>query len=415
MKKRLLFLMLSACIFCAVSLKFLSDEEVRNETEYKTDITEEVITDVEEAESEAAAEAAVVTLTESEAELSAVNVAASEWDYCYQCLGEEDRIIYLEIYDILLNFGKDVPISLTNPDKIGDIFQCVLNDHPEIFYVQGYTYTSYMQQDTMTQLTLSGTYTMTREEASFCQKKIDAYVSECLAGINAGAEDYEKVKYIYEYLISHTEYCQDAKENQNICSVFLYGESVCQGYAKATQYLLKQAGVFCTLVIGSVAQGEGHAWNLVRMDGSFYYVDTTWGDASYQMEEGTKDEWSRGFPQINYDYLGVTMEQLLKTHIPSHVVPLPYCVSTDCNYYVKEGTYVTACDEELLKLMFDTKFQKNGGYLTIKCADDTVYQEVRKLLVEDQKIFEYIHQTDGTVAYSDNGVQCSISFWIWDN
>lgn len=417
MKKRLLFLMLSACVLCAVSLKFLSNEK---ETGIEEHVTEPVMQKPElkeEPQPRTEAEPAQEEVAKKTQPKEAVTtgVTASEWDYCYQCLNQEEQKVYLEIYDILQSFGEDVPISLTEPEKIGNIFQCVLNDHPEIFYVQGYTYTSYTVGSRVTRLTLSGTYTMTPQEAAVCQKAIDEYTQECLAGLNAGASDYEKVKYIYEYLIANTEYRQDSIENQNICSVFLYKESVCQGYAKATQYLLKQAGVFATLVIGSVSEGEGHAWNLVKMDGNFYYVDTTWGDASYQMEEGTQDAWEKSFPLINYDYLGVTTNQLLQTHRPEHVVPLPYCVSMDCNYYVQEGTYLTECKEELLKELFMNKFAQNGGYLTVKCADETVYEEVYRLLIEEQKIFEYLQKADGTVAYSDNIRQLSISFWIWEN
>lgn len=421
MKKRLLFLMLSACILCAFSLKFLSNEK-------GTGIKEEMMTEAvesEPAESEPVKPEPIEaktkrkppqrTETTEPQEAEKRSVTASKWDYCYQCLDKEEQEVYLEIYDILLNFREDGPISLTDPEKIGNIFQCVLNDHPEIFYVQGYTYTTYTWGGKVTKLTLSGTYTMTLQEAEACRKEIDEYTTKCLAGIKEGASDYEKVKYIYEYLIANTEYRQNSRENQNICSVFLYKESVCQGYAKATQYLLNQAGVFATLVIGSVSQGEGHAWNLVKMEGNFYYVDTTWGDASYQMEEGMQDAWNKSFPLINYDYLGVTTEQLLRTHNPNHVVPLPYCVSMDCNYYVKEGTYLTGCDEAGLRELFMDKFAQNGGYLTVKCANEDVYEEVRRLLIEEQKIFEYIQKADGTVAYSDNIKQLSISFWVWGN
>lgn len=387
MKKRLLFLMLSACILCAVSLSYISkDEEITSESTEKI-----IITDVIEEPRE-----------------------PDEFEYAYSCLNDEDKKIYREIYDILTDFGEDVTLSVTDPQKLPDIFQCVLNDHPEIFYVAGYTYTTYSHGDVVERLTLTGTYTMTRDEAEFCQEGIDLYVTECFNGLNENASDYEKVKYIYEYIISHTEYNQNSPENQNICSVFLNGESVCQGYAKATQYLLERAGVFCTLVIGSVSNGEGHAWNLVRMDGNYYYVDTTWGDASYRIEEGLEDAWEKKMPDINYDYLGVTTEQLLRTHKINNVVLIPDCTAMDCNYYVREGTYLTSCDEDNVGYILENALSGNKEYITLKCSDEAVYNDVKKMLLDEQKIFKYLSKADGSVAYYDNDEQFSLSFWLWD-
>lgn len=425
MKKRLLFLMLSACVLCAVSLKFLSDEEKRQSLFAETKETEETIIEELPKEDTGATEeiqhigqngetytddALIEEFVPGETDSITEGWQPDEYAYAYRCLDAEEQTVYREIYRILTNFGEDVELSITDPEMIGDIFQCVLNDYPEIFYVQGYTYTTYTKGEEIVRLTLSGTYTMTPEEAAFCREGIDAYTEKCLSGLTKEASDYEKVKYVYEYLINKTEYRQDSLENQNICSVFLNGESVCQGYAKATQYLLKRAGVFCTLVIGSVSGGQGHAWNLVQMDGNYYYVDTTWGDASYQMGEGN-DTWQNSFPDINYDYLGVTTEQLSRTHSLNNVVPLPFCISMECNYYVQEGTYLTNSDEEVLKQLFETKVNQDNLYITLKCADETVYKEIKNLLIEEQKIFGYLHQSNGSVAYSDNDEQLSLSFW----
>ena len=73
-------------------------------------------------------------------------------------------------------------------------------------------------------------------------------------------------------------------------------QSVCAGYSKATQYLLEQLGVFCTYVTGKTTEGGNHAWNLVKCNGDYYYVDTTWGDPVFQQEEG--EEISRDADKI---------------------------------------------------------------------------------------------------------------------
>ena len=434
MKKRLLFLMLSACMLCAVSLNYISkDDEISLIDTKETIITgatdisewsdlnacsdrnEGQTTEVSQAEIEVQSEGEeVADAHDCETELSADLSESYGTEYAYGCLNDRDKMLYREIYIILKDFGTDMPLSTNDPDIISDIFQCVLNDHPEIFYVNGYTYTTYMRDEVVEQLTISGTYTMTREKAEQCQDIIDIYVTQCFAGMDDTYSDYDKVKYVYEYLIANTEYNLLAPDNQNICSVFINGESVCQGYAKAMQYLLNKAGVFCTLVIGSVSEGEGHAWNLVQMDGNYYYVDTTWGDASYQMEEGIEDAWQSKLPDINYDYLGVTTEQLQKTHRFNNVVPLPYCISMECNYYVREGTFIDSCDEESLAYIFDNALSDNEEYITLKCSDSEVYAQVKKLLLDEQKIFHYLRQTDGSVAYSDNDEQHSLSFWLWD-
>lgn len=337
--------------------------------------------------------------------------AAQQDCYAFLQLAEEEQKIYLEILEALIHFRENVKLSSCDKELISRVFQCVLNDHPEIFYVEGYTYTEYTLGSLLKKITFTGSYSYSQEEVEEKQGQIDSYVNLCLAGMPKDADEYEKVKYIYEYLIRHTDYDASARDSQNICSVFLERRSVCQGYAKATQYLLNRADVFSTLVLGRVVGGEGHAWNLVRIDGAYYYVDTTWGDASYQAVGGSVYPIEK-IPTINYDYLCVTTEQMESTHTLDNVVDMPLCDSMEANFYVREGVYFTAWDEEKIRQVFQDSYERGDTYVTLKCAGPDVYQKMQQILIEQQGIFRWLDCPDGAVSYAENEKQYSLSFWL---
>ncbi len=331
--------------------------------------------------------------------------------YAFGKLSEDEQEVYLEILEALIHFKENVKLSSCDKELISRVFQCVLNDHPEIFYVDGYSYTEYTLGSILKKITFTGSYRFSPEEVKEKQMQIDNYVNQCLAGMPEDADEYEKVKYVYEYLIHHTDYDAAAKDSQNICSVFLERKSVCQGYAKATQYLLNRAGVFATLVLGEVVGGEGHAWNLVRIDGAYYYVDTTWGDASYQAVGGS-DYPIEKIPTINYDYLCVTTEQMEQTHTQDNVVEMPECTSMDANFYVREGVYFTEFDEKKIEKIFTDSYERGDTYVTLKCEGPDIYSKMQETLIGEQGVFRYLDCPDKAVSYVENEKQYSLSFWL---
>ncbi len=337
-------------------------------------------------------------------------VSEGAGNYAYEQLSNNAKLIYSEILSILQEHGKEVQVSTIDTELIDKAFKCVMLDHPEVFYITGYSITKYTRGSSVEKITLSGTYTMDTEQEKQKILAIEAYAKTCLDGIPEDADEYRKVKYIYEYLIRNTEYDLNAPENQNILSVFLKGKSVCQGYAKATQYLLNKAGVFCTLVEGSVKGREAHVWNLVRVNGDYYYVDTTWGDASYNLMSDTEVP-SVQVPEINYDYLCVPETMISGTHVINETVPLPQCVSMRDNYYVREGIYFESVDEEQINEVFTNAYAQQYSSVTLKCSNESVYTALYQYLIWDEKVFDYL-QNGESVSYVEMNEQLALLFYL---
>lgn len=97
--------------------------------------------------------------------------------------------------------------------------------------------------------------------------------------------DYTKIKTIYDYICSNVSYDYTNLENEEYLlkytayAALINKTSVCQGYALLFYRLAQEAGIDSRIIGGYGTQGEtpeAHSWNIVALDGSYYYLDATW-------------------------------------------------------------------------------------------------------------------------------------------
>ena len=138
------------------------------------------------------------------------------------------------------------------------------------------------------------------------------------------------------------------------------------------------------------------------------------GDVSYRTEGTAAPEQDGGIvmPEINYDYLNVTTEELLRTHSIGGEVPMPLCTARTANYYMQEGAFFTAYDREQMAALFGNAVENGRKDITVKCADGACYEEILAMLIEEQEIFDYLPEGESQIAYAQNEKQLSLTFWV---
>ena len=103
--------------------------------------------------------------------------------------------------------------------------------------------------------------------------------------INGSMSEFDKVKAIHDYIVNNIQYASVIDYNNHSLftaeGALTNKVAVCQGYAEAFSLLCYKAGIQTEMVYGVAYNGqtsESHAWNIVRVDGVWYQIDTTWDD-----------------------------------------------------------------------------------------------------------------------------------------
>lgn len=129
--------------------------------------------------------------------------------------------------------------------------------------------------------------------------------------------DYEKEVAVFRWVTSHVTYDYDhydqfadlSPDSSTPYNPLMYGKGICLGFSVTFQLLMDLADVECITVIGAANDSlEDHAWNMVRLNGQWYCVDTTW-------DAGVRQSSWRYF-NVTSDYLALHDHQWDYSSVP---------------------------------------------------------------------------------------------------
>ncbi|WP_144512806.1 DUF5050 domain-containing protein [Bacillus sp. FJAT-22090] len=260
-------------------------------------------------------------------------------------------------YDNIVKSLQNAESSMTfNPNKInykniGNLVTKAVANNPSISYYNGLT--------AFSNGTVNFKYNGSRQAVLEKNKKVETEVNRIIKEkIKKDMSDLEKVKAIHDYLVLSVAYDYDnfLKNTVPYDSYEAYGSlinkvAVCDGYTKAMALLLNKVGVQA-LQISGTGNGGGHSWNMIKIEGQYYHIDTTWDDP-VPNKPGS----------VHYNYFLKNNEQMKVDHRWDES-SYPIANSSKYNYFHVMNTMV----------------EKDGMYYYSDAKDNLLYKMDKKTL-----------------------------------
>lgn len=255
----------------------------------------------------------------------------------------------------------DAQLSMT---QIARVFEAFYLDNPDLFFIDR-TYTLEGREAANAQVydTLLLRYTMNAAQRTTAIEAMTAATNNILKNRPITDDEYLIELYLHNALLTLCTYDETATESATkhpnaytAYGALVEGKAVCEGYAKAMQWLLTSVSISTTVIRGySVENQTGHMWNLVRINEHYYYLDPTWND-------GDKGH--------QYSYFNITSRDLQRTHIiDSGSIPSIDCTADTDNYFVRNNSVISSYDRDAIADVIAAQIQQDATVIHLRFTD----------------------------------------------
>lgn len=287
---------------------------------------------------------------------------------------------YAQFCESIMNCESEFFVSgkISN-NAVEGALALIKSDLPEYFWL-GSTYSAVTASDgAKVEVEINDDFDI--EDIPDMLMELEAAANKCIAGIPGDADTYETVLYVHDYIVENTDYdyaAIKAHKRGLVHSAYgclVEGDAVCEGYAEAFTYIMKAVGIE-----SGVCTGSNHAWNYVKIDGDYYWLDATWDDDG-------------GEPR--HEYFLFNDEQLLRSRTFDYVQAyVPECTAVKENYYVKNDAFFEKYDED--KIISFIEDNIDSGKCEMMFGSFEEYEAAFKALFAEDKI----KKADGVGKYT---------------
>ena len=279
---------------------------------------------------------------------------------------------------------------------ISDAVKRLQNRRPDIFWLNGYsiTYDSYR-----TEISFNILNNYSPDELQAMYNEIQQKAENIISMIPQNSTEYDKILFIHDYIINNTEYDKNGAESKengiwgNAYGCLIQKKAVCQGYAEAFTYLMNRLGIESGICVGDSVRGR-HAWNYVKSDGNYYWIDVTWDDPENELYSVS---------QIRHSNFMIDDSMLMRTRTPDKKqFFLPVCSSLENNYFVRNGGYFTEYNIESIGNYMSRNEEKRE--VEMMFANETLYNTAVTSLFENEEIWKVSDYVwlDSEISYSQD-------------
>ena len=270
-----------------------------------------------------------------------------------------------------------------------------LLDDPEL-WVRSYRYTVYGGVNAHITVTFDWVYP---DDGPARRAQLAQTADGLLAAAPAG--DYERALYLYDWLLTHVAYTERETYDQTAYAAVCEGQAVCGGIADAYVYLLERCGIPARAVTGtSVSSGgasERHAWVAAELDGAVYYFDPTWDLQDDGSEAALPD-------YLSHTWFALTAARMAVRHTPDAPELWPDSRANADNYYVRSGYTAAEATVAAAAAAVRSQWEDGRAVLEFRCESPEVYDEMRALLFDRDRLWDVYRALGSRVASS--GYQC---------